>query len=553
MGKITDPRLLASLAHEARSGTARVEAAYRLGDQALLADIARSDAGAGIRKKAIEKLDDQRVLAGIALNDSDESVRLEAARRVSDQALLASLAQDKKAGQSVRIEAISRLDDQRVLAAVAGAKGKDAAERFGLMRLRLKALERLADQQALADIAQNMDFDDHDEVSRAVVERITDQSLLAGLVSKHHSQIPSAALEKITDQEILSRLARDPQTSNSVQLVKKLADQKLLAEIAGSENYFTHVRMAAVGKLADPPALLALATGSKDDSIALASVKKLDDPQTLAAIAGDENANIAARLWAVWRVTDRALLAGITKSAADERVRGAASEKLSGAAPGAAPAAPRDITDLIKAGKILAEISGGNIQSVYVRLRKTVPWPLEVVIPAGTYFVCANPKAQNMVSTEDVRIALKESESEMKDSESIPVACANRPKDVPDGGDRFTIGALPKNAGAELGKLMATMRGKNTAYAVKQAAVWIVTAAASYRDLGKLVTRRSMFTSERTIQDDETVAAMRLCAEAGIDIKAKSIWRRDRGVILVILAGLPDGDLKNWLSDFAQP
>jgi WD40 repeat protein len=554
MGKITDPQLLASLAREARSVKVRVEAARRLGDQALLADIARSDADASIRKKAIEKLDDQSVLTGIALNDRDESVRLEATRRVSAPALLASLAQDEKAGQPVRIEAISRLDDQRVLAAIAKTRWNDADARDKIEPLHRKAVERLADQQALFDVAQSMTSADSDDSSRAVVARITDQSLLAGLLGHPSFSISRAAMGKITDQAILSRLARDKNVSHMHdEIVAKLADQKLLAEIAGSENYFTHARMAAVGKLADPPALLALATNGKDEAIVWEAVKKIDAPQTLATLAADENAAAAARLWAVWRVAGRELLAGIAKSATDERVRAAAAEKLDGKTSGATPAVPQDITDLIKAGKILAEISGGNIQSVFVRLRKTVPWPLEVVIPAGTYFVCANTKAQNMVSTEDVRIALKESESEMENSESIPVACANRPKDIPGGDDRFTIGALPENAGAELEKLMATMRGKNTAYAVKQAAVWIVTDDADYNDLGKLVTRRSRFgdsphlaTSGRTIQEPETVAAMCLCAGAGVDIKAKTIWRDARS----LHARLPAGELRDWLQTF---
>ncbi|MDR2673518.1 MAG: WD40 repeat domain-containing protein [Opitutaceae bacterium] len=554
MGKITDPQLLASLAREARSMNVRVEAALRLGDQALLADIARSGADGGIRKKAIAQLADQPALAALALNDRDQSVRLEAVRRVSDQALLAGLILDEKAGQPVRIEAVSRLDDQRVLAAIAKTGDKDAAERRGIEPLRLKALERLTDQQALADIAKNiareMSFESqHDDtrILRVALERIGDQAALADIATGAHPSACSAVLEKITDQEVLTRLFRNKQAAHMRdEIVKKLTDQKLLAEVAAGED-FEHVRMDALNRLTDPPALLDLARHTKSEGIALAAVKKLDNPQTLAALAADENANATARLWAVWRVADRELLAGIAKNAADGRVRGVAAEKLAGAAPGTAP---RNITDLIKTGKLLAEISGDGIQEISVRLRKTVPWPLEVVIPAGTYFVCNNKNAQNMVSTEDVRVALAESESE-KDSFSVPVACANRPKDVPDSGDRFTIGSLPN--GEELAKLMASMRGKNVSYPVKQAAVWILTDNADYSDLGKLITRTSrmgepsfLATSRRTIQEPEAVAAMRLCAGAGVDIKTKAIWKEARK----LHAELPAGELRDWLQTF---
>ncbi|MDR0534865.1 MAG: hypothetical protein LBG65_00665 [Puniceicoccales bacterium] len=555
MEKIADPQLLASLAREARSGNVRVTAAITLGDQALLADIARNGADASIRKRAVENLADQPVLAGIALNDRDESVRLEAARRVSDQALLASLAQDEKADESVRIEAVSRLDDQRVLAAIAKAGGKDAEERSVLEPLRLKALERLTDQRALADIAKNVAGEitfesrkDDMRILQAALERISDQATLADIaMSAHPSFAFSAVLEKITDQEALVRLLKNNQANDEI--VKKLTDQKLLAGIAGGDD-FEDVRMEAANRLTDPQALSGLARRGKDEGIALAAVKKIADPQMLAEIAGDGNASTNARLWALWRVADRALLAKIAKDATDERVRNAASEKLAGATPGTTP---QTITDLIKNGKLLAGIGGSDIQRIYVHLQKIVPSSLEILIPAGTYFVCDNPKAQNMVSTEDVRITLAESQTETG-ANTIPVACANRPKDVPGGSDHFTIGVLPETVGEELGKLMAIMRGKNTAFAVKQAAVWMLTDNADYEDLGKLITRTirigdsrfSPISERRMIQEPEAAAAMRLCADAGIDIKTKNIWRAARE----LHAHLPAGGLRDWLQAF---
>ncbi|OAM90701.1 WD40 repeat domain-containing protein [Termitidicoccus mucosus] len=553
MEKITDPQLLASLAREARSLNVRVTAAITLGDQALLADIARNGADGLIRKRAIENLADP-ALADIAVNEREQFVRVAAARRVTDQALLASLAQNEKADKLVRAEAGLRLDDQRILAAIAKAGGKDAEERSVLEPLRLKALERLTDQRALADIAKNVAGEitfesrkDDQRILEATLERISDQAALADIaMSAHPTFAFPVVLEKITDQEALVRLLKNNQANDEI--VKKLTDQKLLAEIAGGDD-FEHVRMEAANRLTDPQALFGLARRGKDEGIALAAVKKIADPQMLAEIAGDENASTNARLWALWRVADRTLLAKIAKDTADERVRNAASEKLSGATPGTTP---QTIADLIKNGKLLAEIGGSDIQRIYVHLQKIVPSSLEILIPAGTYFVCDNPNAQNMVSTEDVRITLAESQTKTG-ANAIPVACANRPKDIPGGSDHFTIGSLPN--GDELAKLMAFLKGKNTAFAVKQAAVWILTDDADYEDLGKLIVRTtrigdsrfSPISERRMIQEPEAAAAMRLCADAGIDIKKKNIWSN----AVHIYRELGAGELKHWLKESA--
>jgi hypothetical protein len=78
---------------------------------------------------------------------------------------------------------------------------------------------------------------------------------------------------------------------------------------------------------------------------------------------------------------------------------------------------------------------------------------------------------------------------------------------------------------------------------VKQAAVWIITDDADYGDLGILV---SGFARTRAIGPEEAVRAMKLCAEAGIDLTRKKIWW-DR---FSLLSRLPSGSLQNWLENF---
>jgi WD40 repeat protein len=223
----------------------------------------------------------------------------------------------------------------------------------------------------------------------------------------------------------------------------------------------------------------------------------------------------------------------------------------SGAVEPAPDARSENIADLIKAEKVRVTINGDSIRRLGMRIEKTTSQPLDIIVPAGTYFVCNNRSAQNMVSLRDVRRTLEKDSTSL----SIPVACANKPKDIPTSKDGFTIGSLP-NA-EELKKLTALLGTKNLSYEINQAAVWIVTDNASYDGLGTLTTTTTSHAvgvpgfqqqraTTRTIKEPEAVAAMRLCVEAGIDIKTKTIWS-DRFKILMTL---PLGELKNWLMDF---
>jgi hypothetical protein len=98
----------------------------------------------------------------------------------------------------------------------------------------------------------------------------------------------------------------------------------------------------------------------------------------------------------------------------------------------------------------------------------------------------------------------------------------------------------------ELARLMPVLERAGVPYAVRQAAVWIVTDDADYGDLGVLVRRSQWsgpFGGTRQIREPEVARAMRTCEMAGVDVRQKAIWK-DRSIIL---QGLPDGELKDWL------
>lgn len=199
----------------------------------------------------------------------------------------------------------------------------------------------------------------------------------------------------------------------------------------------------------------------------------------------------------------------------------------------------RDIVDLISEKKIEVQSQGCGISSVSMKIRRLTEYPLTVNIPVGSYFVSSNSSAQNMVSTSSKSVALINKDWE---TVSSPAACANRERDVPTGSDYFLVRRSPNSE--ELIRLMPVLEKAGVNEETRQAAVWIVTDNADYFDLGILVADSgfSMF-SPRAINEEEAARAMKICDEAGIDIKRKAIWQnRD-----VILRGIESTELANWL------
>jgi hypothetical protein len=197
-----------------------------------------------------------------------------------------------------------------------------------------------------------------------------------------------------------------------------------------------------------------------------------------------------------------------------------------------------DIVDLIDNKIVEVEIKGDNITSVNMRVRRLVNYPVTVLVPVGSFFVSANSSAQNMVATAESRTMLSTGDWR---TISVSAACANRPRDIPDGGDHFTVLRSPQQK--ELAALMPVLNKAGTDTPTKQAAVWIITDNADYDDLGILV---SFPGNARVIGSTAAARAMKICADAGIDITEKSIWS-DRQTIL---EGLSAGTLKTWLQNF---
>lgn len=197
----------------------------------------------------------------------------------------------------------------------------------------------------------------------------------------------------------------------------------------------------------------------------------------------------------------------------------------------------RDLLDLMQEGKVDVSASGRGIESVSVTVSARTAYPLQVDIPAGLLFVPADRSDQTMMTTEPARVRLVVGSPS---STTVPVACTNWAKDVPNKADRMTVRRVSNQNLAFVAPLLA----KAPQFPVRQAMVWIMSDNTSYHDLGKLIQGFCFIDCDayRIIKADEAAQALRLLIEGGADMRSWRIWR-DRAQIY---AGIQDAELKLW-------
>jgi hypothetical protein len=196
------------------------------------------------------------------------------------------------------------------------------------------------------------------------------------------------------------------------------------------------------------------------------------------------------------------------------------------------------IVDLVEKKQITASITGVSMDAIALHVTSISSEPLEIHIPAGTYFLAENPSVQNMVARHAVNTTLDQGETiDIK----VEAACASLHLAAPGPTDTFAMvraSELP-----EMGKVIAQLNKTRVDYPVEQAAVWIVTDDASYDELGMLV-GGSPFGAPLILEED-AVRAMMLVEQAGVDIQKYSIW----GDRYALLTEVTDPDLVDWLSE----
>lgn len=566
MAKIKTPALLSDLAKNAASPHVRIAAAgpddqpvlveiarkrslghatrqralAKLTDQTLIAELSRPGADIHIRKAAISRLTDQQTLLDLVKNDPDKKIREHAVKHLTDQKTLLEIVlanptdEDGHSTSGMAAAAMETITDQTMLVEI--------AEKVPFPPVIWNAIERITDEQLLISLAtdKNRDYD----IRRIATEKLTNQEIISDLAQNDtNPDIRAAATANLANPKLLASIAKNDRDDNvRKNAVKKLTDQALLADIAINDKE-EHITWSAFEKLKDQRQLAAVATHAASALMRETAIEKITDQQALAGLA-QNGADAGIRLWALWGLKDVAVLDSLSKNDPDELVRKAAGHKKSPPLPihdNTRARTTGNLASLLNDGKIIAQIKGGGISNVNVNIKKMVPYPLEVLIPAGSYFLADDDTVQNMVSTADVRVTLTGDSR----AANVPVACAQKPKNIPDERNRLTL-AADSESGAELQKLMAVINKQDVSFQTRQAAVWIVTDDPGYSGLGTL--RESFYgmPGARTINEPEAARAMQLCAEAGIDIKMKRIWRDKE----VILAGLAEGKLKDWLQTF---
>ena len=195
-----------------------------------------------------------------------------------------------------------------------------------------------------------------------------------------------------------------------------------------------------------------------------------------------------------------------------------------------------DITDLLARHKLEARFLGAGIQEVDLRIKRTEPNVAAVTVPVGSYFVAANSASQNMVATETRSVQL---DGDDWVRATIPVACANKPLKVPGEEDSFSIRRAPQQP--ELTTAVRALQAAHVSYPVVQAGVWIVTDNASYDGMGTLIRQPS---GKRVIGPADAAQAMKILDSAGIGLKRRVIWQRDRNRLAAILVDQP---VAEWL------
>jgi hypothetical protein len=196
------------------------------------------------------------------------------------------------------------------------------------------------------------------------------------------------------------------------------------------------------------------------------------------------------------------------------------------------------IFDLIGQGAITFKITSGAINELGLDVRNTTDQSIFMDIPAGTYFVNADPKSQNMVVRHPASATIPPNEHV---DIQLEAACANLHLTEPTQENTFTVQRTPTSI--KVGRIIDKLNSAQVDYPVEQAAIWIVTDDATFDELGMLVEGSRFGTS--IINENAALRAMMLVDQAGLNIRADAIWG-DRSQLMT---KAPEPDLSAWLAN----
>lgn len=366
-GKINDPAVLQQVGMWLKPELTR-----QVTDQALLARIVTEAKSSKVRNAALELLSDQNALAKIAVENEERELRRLAFSQLTDAALRSQV------GVWIDKKLTAQLPDQTLLNRIA-VEAKDVAvrataagkltdqaqlEKFALTDpdeyVRASALSNLANQTVLGKIAAEDPVEEVRESAAkkltdpAVLEKIgmwvrpeltskvTDQTLLKSIVRKSPDmQVRLAAVDTLTEQKMLGELfhelevdpaidiRRDSRMDIHVAIVKKLTDQAFLQQIVLKDPH-AELRTVAIARVTDQKFLAKIAGSDEEtNDIRVAAVSALTDQSRLEEIASAPKMSMGIRVGAVARLDDSPRLREWAVKAPEAAIRQAAVTRVS--------------------------------------------------------------------------------------------------------------------------------------------------------------------------------------------------------------------------------
>ncbi len=200
------------------------------------------------------------------------------------------------------------------------------------------------------------------------------------------------------------------------------------------------------------------------------------------------------------------------------------------------PASGAQFADLVEQGTLSFRVVSGSINQLGLNLKNSGSQPVQVDIPAGTFFVNDDPQSQNMVVLHPAGLALQPGE---RADVLLDVACANLRRSEPTGSDTFTVQRAPESP--VLSVLIDRLSGAGVDFPVEQAAVWIITDDASYDELGMLV-KDTRF-GDPVITENDAARALMLIDQAGLNVHQRLIWED----LIQLWAKADDPDVSDWM------
>lgn len=127
------------------------------------------------------------------------------------------------------------------------------------------------------------------------------------------------------------------------------------------------------------------------------------------------------------------------------------------------------ISQLESEKTITVSVTGNTINHTDVRITNETNTTVTAMIDHGTWFESNSSSAQNMLVTSNRTVELASNETR---TISVPTACMNMSRDIPDSSTTFSVGYDPSSTLAMLAKYVDE---NDCVYEVIQSAVWIIT------------------------------------------------------------------------------